>query len=61
MTNQDTQKDIIISYYNEIHNDKRLENIKGRYTKSSILNLFENIIDQLDKSNKEQKQWIKNY
>ena len=46
----DTQKDILIAYYNEISKDKRLNNIKGRYNKDSILNLLENIIDQLEEA-----------
>ena len=46
----DTQKDILIAYYNEISEDKRLNNIKGRYNKDSILNLLENIIDQLEEA-----------
>ena len=48
MENQDTPKDILIAYYNEINDDMRLENISGRYNKESILNLLENIIDQLE-------------
>ena len=44
----DTPKEILIAYYNEINQDKRLNNIKGRYNKDSILNLLENIIDQLE-------------
>ena len=44
----DSQKDILIAYYNEIYEDKRLNNIKGKYNKDSILNLLENIIDQLE-------------
>ena len=48
MENQDTPKDILMAYYNEINNDVRLENISGRYNKESILNLLENIIDQLE-------------
>ena len=43
----DSQKDILIAYYNEIEEDKRLNNIRGKYNKNSILNLLENIIDQL--------------
>tara|TARA_R110002020_G_scaffold195086_1_gene396060 strand:+ start:259 stop:582 length:324 start_codon:yes stop_codon:yes gene_type:complete len=46
MENQDTPKDILMAYYNEINSDVRLENISGRYNKESILNLLENIIDQ---------------
>ena len=44
----DTPKEILIAYYNEINQDKRLNIIKGRYNKDSILNLLENIIDQLE-------------
>ena len=44
----DTPKEILIAYYNEINQDKRLNDIKGRYNKDSILNLLENIIDQLE-------------
>ncbi len=43
MKNTDTQKDILMAYYNEINDDVRLENIK-----ESILNLLENIIGQLE-------------
>ena len=46
----DTPKDILISYYNEIHEDKRLDAIKGQHDKNSILNLLENIIDELQEA-----------
>ena len=48
LNNSDSPKDILISYYNEIHIDKRLDNIDGRYNKNSILNLIDNIISQFE-------------
>ena len=49
--NSDSPKDILISYYNEIHIDKRLDNIDGRYNKDSILNLIDDIISQFKDQN----------